>query len=119
MHFSLLGILIIVIVVFFLVFGSIRIVIRRDKERAKTFDFSGPGVIEKPKEVEDKEDEDDDNSMSWEEIQEDMGIGKHYAKYNDYALSETELDTLLDHGWKLCGVDDDAYYFEKVAGGPA
>ena len=112
MHFSLLGILIIGIVVFFLVFGSIRIVIRRDKERAKTFDFSGPGVVKEP---EKEEDENEDDSMSWEEIQEDMKIGKHYATYCEGYLDANGLDILLEHGWKLYFVADHCdYVFERV-----
>jgi len=114
MHLSLEGILIIVLVVFCLVFGSIRLVIRRGKERVKTFNFSGPGVVKKP-----KQDEDENDSMSWEEIQENMKIGGHYAIYADSTLNEKELDIIFDHGWRLCTIDSDngycGYHFEKMS----
>lgn len=85
---------------------------QKNRERSTMPDFSVSKSVEKPiKKVE------EDEPRSWEEIKEDMEIGILYAKYTDYALSATELDILRDHHWKLCAVDDDAYYFERVAGG--
>ena len=87
---------------------------KKNQERSMMHSFSAP----KPEGDDIEQDEDDieqdeDESMSWEKIEEDMDIGKHYATYGNL-LNVAELDIILEHGWKLRAVDDEAYYFEKV-----
>lgn len=108
--------------------------IRKNKERSMTPNFSTLGLTKKPVEEPIKKAEEKNNDHvgqegislkdKWDEIQRNMDIYGDYAileknqNGHEYCFSASGLMVMKERGWRLYTVDDEAYYFERVAGGP-